>query len=115
MNLPLGDGDFCIYREDAPVPSGLSALSTLFTQARSAGLTLTILSHPATPEVRSGMAKRVHDLKAALRTLGFTRDALESGYRFQDGKATAKIDAITQAVKVLEREGKALALLLITD
>lgn len=56
------------------------------------------------PESKKVLAKRIHDLTAALRTLRFVFEALESGYRFDDDKAADKIKSVGRAVSNLERE-----------
>ena len=105
-------GSLTIHHEKDPVPPSLTALTALFGEARTAGLTVTLVSHVTSSEEDKALAKRRHDVKAALRTLGFTVKALESGYHFQDDKAAAKIDAIAKAVAILEREGHLLVELL---
>ena len=93
-------------------PAALPSLPGAFAEAARAGLRLTAVTHPASPEAARLLAKRRHDLKAALRTLGFTVKALEGGYTFQDDKAAAKVDAIAKAVQVLEREAEVLGRIL---
>ena len=97
-----------VHHAGDPAPPALPSLAAAFAEAGSAGLALSAVTHPATAEAQRQLAKRRHDLKAALRTLGFTVKALEGGYTFQDDKAAAKIDAIAKAVQVLEREAEVL-------
>ena len=110
-----GEADLTVHHEKDPVPQNLSALTGLYAEAQAAGLTLAAVTYPATSEARKVLAKRRHDIKAALRTLGFTVKALEGGYAFQDDKAAAKIEAIAKAVAVLEREGQTLVSILGPD
>lgn len=97
------------FPADAPE---LPSLGTLLDEARRARLDVVVAVTSHDDETSRALAKRRHDVKAALRTLAFSLKALESGYRFDDEKATAKIDAIAKAVQVLERESElALAIL----
>ena len=99
-----GTGDFTILRPGDPCPPALPAVSQLFLQAKSTNLVPVVLLYGADNPTARALAKRRHDVKAALRTLGFTVNALTSGYTFQDELAAAKIDAITRAVELLQRE-----------
>ncbi len=91
------------FPADAPE---LPSLGPLLDEARRAGLDALLVVSPRTEEASRALAKRRHDVKAALRTLGFSLKALETGYRFDDDKAAAKIDAIAKAILVLERESE---------
>jgi len=93
----------------------LPALPALFAEARTAGLGITLAVWAATPACKRVLAKRRHDIKAALRTLGFALNALEGGYRFDDEAARAKLDAIGKALQVLEKESGTLLNLLAAD
>lgn len=104
-------GDFTILRPGDPCPPTLPAVSKLFQQAKSTNLVPVVLLYGADAPTARSLAKRRHDVKAALRTLGFTVNALTSGYTFQDELAAAKIDAITRAVQLLERESSLLGAL----
>lgn len=86
---------------DAPE---LPSLAPLLDEARRADLDAMLVLSVCDDETNRALAKRRHDVKAALRTLGFSLKALETGYKFDDDKAAAKIDAIAKAVQVLERE-----------
>jgi|GEM_PF-3358170 len=55
---------------------------------------------------RKSIAKRVHDLRGALRTLGMAFDSIKNGYRFDDQMAAAKLNAMEKAFGVLERESQ---------
>lgn len=101
-----------VLHESVPLPPEVPAAAEVYRQAREAGLQAVVVLSPSAPEARKVMAKRRHDIKAALRTLGFTLKALETGYRFQDDKAAAKIDAIAKAIQVLDKEGDLLARIL---
>jgi hypothetical protein len=94
-------------------PAQLAALAAPL--AALTDVTATVVAFPATDESRKVLAKRRHDVKAALRTWGFTVKALESGYRFDDAMAKAKIDAIAKALAVLERESALLSVILGAD
>jgi hypothetical protein len=87
-------------------PDALAALAPIL--AKLPDLAATVVAFPAHEDSRKHLAKRRHDVKAALRTLTFTVQALESGYRFDDAIAKAKIEAIAKALAVLEREAELL-------
>jgi hypothetical protein len=55
-------------------------------------------------ESKKRLALRGHDVTAALRTLRFALEALQSGYRFEDDKAQAKLETLSKALGVLEAE-----------
>lgn len=103
-----------VWRAPDVLPPELSALAD---GLRAVGVTpvathpapiVNVVAFPGDDETRRALAKRRHDVKAALRTLGFTVKALETGYKFDDAAAKAKVDAIAKAVQVLEREGQLL-------
>ena len=105
---PLG---FQVARHAGELP-GLASLGPLLSEAEGLGLVAVVATHAGDADTLKILAKRRHDLKAALRTMGFTVKALESGYRFDDDKKDAKIAAIAKALAVLTREGDlALAIL----
>ncbi len=111
--------DLKVFHASAPVqadpgPGITHAIQEVFAKARASAFDATVIMAPSGPDERRALSKRRHDLKAALRTLGFTVKALESGYTFQDDKAAAKIDAISKAVAVLEKEADILANILST-
>jgi hypothetical protein len=87
----------------------LSNTAALFAAAREAGLKAVLVTSPADEASQKQLVKRRHDLKGAVRTMSFTVKALESGYRFDDDKAQAKIEAIAKAAQVLEREALLMA------
>lgn len=101
------------YRPNDPLPPSLGAALDLFRQARAAGLTATIVL--TRTESAKITAKRQHDVKAALRTLSFATKAIESGYRFDDEMAKAKIEAMGKAVALLDRESALLLRVLFTE
>ncbi len=101
-----------VWRLGQPAPEALPAATALAEQAKAKGLEVTLLTWKADGEAAKIMAKKRHDLRGALRTLGFAAKAIEGGYTFQDDQAKAKADAIAKAVKVLEQEGETLAQLL---
>jgi hypothetical protein len=98
------DVPLTVHREGEPPPADLPSLPQLFAEARVRNLGLTLVSHPLGLDTRKVLAKRRHDVKAALRTFSFTLKAIESGYKFDDDKAQAKIDAIAKALAVLQKE-----------
>ncbi len=106
-----GNGEFIIVRPGDSCPPALPAMSQLFQQAKSTNLVPVVLLYGADNPTARALAKRRHDVKAALRTLGFAVNALTSGYTFQDELAASKIDAITRAVQLLERESDLLGTL----
>jgi hypothetical protein len=94
---------FARHPADAPE---LPSLSRVLEEARRSALGVVVVVSPRTEAAQRALAKRRHDVKAAFRTLGFSQKALETGYKFDDDKALAKIDAIAKAVQVLERESE---------
>ena len=108
-------GELTILRPGDLCPPDLPAVSQLFQQVKSTNQVPVLLLYGADNPTARAIAKRRHDLKAALRTLGFTVNALASGYTFQDELATAKIEAITRAVQLLERESELLDKLFDTE
>ena len=86
----------------------LPALAALLAEAKTDGVAAALVTWDGSPEAAKIMAKKRHDLKAALRTLGFAVKALEGGYHFDDDSAAAKIDAIAKATQLLTAEGELL-------
>lgn len=80
------------------------ALASLISSARAAQMQLSLIARTEAEDTRRLLAKRRHDVKGALRTLGFVVQALEKGYQFEDGAAKAKIEAIGKAVQILTKE-----------
>jgi hypothetical protein len=109
------DHHFAIYDEHSTLPEDLPALTSLFRQAQHAKVRVLAVSCSADEDTKRAVAKRRHDLTAALRTLGFTVKALQTGYTFQDDVAAAKIDAIAKAVQIVEREAGCLNQLLLGE
>lgn len=101
-----------VWRPSQPVPDALPAAAGLADEAKKGGLEVAVLTWKGGVEATKIMAKKRHDLRGALRTLGFAAKAIAGGYTFQDDQAKAKADAIVKAVKVLEQEGDLLARLL---
>lgn len=101
-----------VWRPGQPAPAALPAADALAREAQTKGLEVALLMWRADPEASKIMAKKRHDVRGALRTLGFAAKALEGGYTFQDDQAKAKADAIVKAVKVLELETETLVQLL---
>lgn len=98
-----------------PTPAPLAVLAQALATARPQGYAASALACPVDEPSKRALAKRRHDVKAALRTMGFTLKALQDGYKFDDDKAKAKIDAIAKALAVLEKEGDLLARLMVAD
>jgi len=90
-------------------------LSDMFEKATANGKIMTVALSDNSPEMHKTLAKRRHDIKAAIRTLGFMLTAVKTGYTFSDDKAAAKIDAIEKAVKCLNRESDILVQVLASD
>lgn len=113
---PTGEGansasGFSFARKAKDLPD-FAFLGPFLAEAEEKSLAAVVAVSAADPEAAKRAAKRRHDIKGALRTLGFSVTALQSGYRFDDDKAEAKITAIAKAVAVLTRESElALALL----
>lgn len=101
--IPKNRDEIQVHSSTGKPPAHLPAAAKLFLEAATAGQSAVVVTAPA--ESSKLMAKRRHDLKAALRTLGFTVKALQTGYTFQDDAAAAKIEAIAKAVLIIEREG----------
>lgn len=49
-------------------------------------------------------AKRLHDFRAAYRTLSMAISSIADGYRFDDPNASAKIKALQTALTTIENE-----------
>lgn len=90
-------------------------LADLFKKAADSKKILTVAITDDIPEHHKALAKRRHDIKAAIRTLGFMITAVKSGYTFNDDKAAAKIEAIEKAVACLNRESEILVQVLASD
>lgn len=82
----------------------LPSLPQVFAEARARQMAIGVVRHIVTSDSRRILAKRRHDVKAALRTFSFSLKAIQSGYKFDDDKAQAKIDAIAKALAILEKE-----------
>jgi hypothetical protein len=81
-----------------------TAVNSLKACAHVANRQISIVTRPTTPDSQKILAKRRHDVKGALRTLGFVVQALEGGYRFDDDSAATKVQAIAKAIKIIEKE-----------
>lgn len=104
-----------IWRYGADLPEAWQPLvGSLRKVASATNSSINLVAFPTDQGTKKLLSKRRHDLKAALRTLGFAVQALEAGYRFDDTKAAAKIEAIAKAVQVLERESEFLTKVLTT-
>ena len=90
-------------------------LTDAFKKAAANAKIMTVALSEDTPEVHKSLAKRRHDIKAAIRTLGFMVAAIKTGYTFSDEKAAAKIEAIEKAVNCLNRESEILVQMLASD
>lgn len=90
-------------------------LAELFKKAADSQKIVTVAVSDDRPEQHKALAKRRHDIKAAIRTLGFMITAVKSGYTFSDDKAAAKIEAIEKAVACLSRESDVLVQILASD
>lgn len=101
-----------VWRPGQPAPADLPSTEALAREAQAKGLEATLLTWKADPEAAKIMAKKRHDVRGALRTLGFAAKAIDGGYTFQDDQAKAKVEAIVKAVKVLEVETETLVQLL---
>ena len=101
-----------IFHGDRDLPAELLGLKGVVRAARDAGIHLTTVATPAATGERRALAKRRHDLRAALRTLAFAAEALTEGYRFDDEVGPDKIQAVVRAVQVMDREAKLLLTIL---
>ncbi len=90
-------------------------LTDTFVKAAANGKIMTVALSDSSPDMHKALAKRRHDIKAAIRTLGFMLTAVKTGYTFSDDKAAAKIDAIEKAVNCLNRESDILVQVLASD
>jgi hypothetical protein len=106
------DASVLVYGCNAPataLPEALQAeAQALRRAARALGRGIAVVSVDGSPAGVKALAKRRHDLRGALRTLGLATNALAGGYRFDDASAKAKIDAMVRAVAVLARDGELL-------
>ncbi|MEN9835164.1 MAG: hypothetical protein RL011_1357 [Pseudomonadota bacterium] len=93
-----------IVRHPREAPEGMRSVNSVFVEAKAQGLRATLILHDDSLEGSQILARRHHDLRAALRTLDLSVKALTSGYRFEDGQAQAKIAAMQRAVQCLQRE-----------
>lgn len=57
-------------------------------------------------ESQKAVAKRLHDLSSAVRSLQFLVESLKDGYRFDDDLAAEKIRYIARAVSIFASEEK---------
>lgn len=55
-------------------------------------------------ESSSDLYKRLHDLRGAVKTIGFCTQNLKDGYHFDDQMAAAKVEALEKAQKVISKE-----------
>lgn len=90
-------------------------IGDIFNRAASSNKIVAVAVSEDAPDIHKQFAKRRHDIKAAIRTLGFMITAVKSGYTFNDDKATAKIEAIEKAVACLSRESDLLAEVLASE
>ena len=93
-----------MHHEGEAAPSELPSLPKVFAEARAHNSAVLLLRHTGTSDSRRILAKRRHDVKAALRTFSFSLKAIQSGYKFDDDKAQAKIEAIAKALIILQKE-----------
>lgn len=101
-----------LHRAGDKLPAKLPALEQLFREGSAQALQVTVISAPTDDDSQRQLARRRHDLKAALRTLSLLVKALENGYKFDDETASAKVLAIAKAQALLEREGQILCKIL---
>ncbi len=91
-----------VYNDQNYSEAGREELDKLFSQSKSKNESVTVIS--LTEDNAKELSKRHHDVKAALRTIGFAFDAIKSGYKYDDDKAEAKITAVSKAIAVLEMD-----------
>jgi sugar phosphate isomerase/epimerase len=115
MNGPTPALDPVFFRRESPRPESLPALEHLFEEAAKASLDLVVVAADRSQDKVKARAKRRHDLKAALRTFQLLLKALQGGYRFDGDDAAAKIEAVSRAYQVLEKECLTLDKILVTD
>lgn len=97
-----------ILRAGDKLPSELPSLPQVLREGQSNNVQVIVVTSPLEHEQQRQLARRRHDLKAALRTLSLLVKALENGYKFDDETAPAKVLAIAKAQALLEREGQIL-------
>jgi len=87
--------------EITPWPSGKPAVAAEDTA-------LKLVRVKADAASKRLVAKRAHDVTSALRTLRFALESLQSGYRFDDEGAAAKLASMERALGALDRESQLL-------
>ena len=76
-----------------------------FTAVRGRDVSIEILTTDSPPlHHEKQLAKRSHDVKAALRTLHMALESLHAGYRFDDAMAGAKLLAMDRALACLKAQ-----------
>ena len=109
------DNEIVIVRQGTAAAANLPSVELLWNEADKAQMCVSILVGSKSPEATRARSKRRHDLKAALRTMQLLVKALQGGYRFDDDQATAKIEAVSRASLVLEKEVQTLDRILLMD
>lgn len=114
--MTIADGpDIAVHASAQTLPEALRAAAPAFAAAATSGLSLKLVTAPRDEAGQRARAKRRHDLKGAVRTLGYAVQSIQAGYKFDDERAAQKIAAIAKAVQVLEREAELLAKLAYED
>lgn len=92
--------------------SRIPGLKELMARCLQMGKGMSLITYPTEDAAMGALAKRRHDLKAAMRTLELSVAQLESGYHFDDGSAADKIASMRRALTVIGRESSLLLNLL---
>ena len=109
------DSDIVIIRQGTATAGNLPSVQVLWSEAAKAQMSVAVVAGSKSPEAIRVRSKRRHDLKAGLRTIQLLVKALQGGYRFDDDQATAKIEAVSRASLVLEKEFQTLDHILLME
>lgn len=106
------ENEISIIPVDAETVAASPTLSRLLKELPLDQGRVKLLRLSGDTESRQKIAKRMHDITSAVRSLRFMHDSLKEGYRFDDESAGDKITYIGRSVAVLEREERLLRSLL---
>ena len=90
----------------------IKGLKDFIESSLADGVGLSLITYPVGEASLDALAKRRHDLKAALRTLEHSIGQLETGYHFDDKNAAEKIASMRRALTVINRDAGLLLRLL---
>lgn len=90
----------------------IKGLKEFIEASQKGGVSMSLMTYPVGEATLDVLAKRRHDLKAALRTFEHSVIQLEAGYHFNDQSALEKIAAMRRALTVVQRDAGLLLRLL---